>query len=505
MSVLLLVLLALPGGLATTLLARRHAVGFAVGLATALACVVAAASIDAADVVPVAGALIGGSDGLRTLGVAWAVSVLLFGVIDALIGGGPGILGPSLVGLAFGVIGLAVPDPGIAFALLGAGALLTAVVPMVGVRDSILFGDGLGTGTIRPLIASAFLSLFVVAWGASPAGPFSAVGPIGGIDPSLELAMGLALLTMVAAVALRLGAIPGHVWVARYAEVMPASAVPPLLGWGAAAFVLVALGWVDVTLSPAAASLGTERVVIAAVAAASIVLGGLAALLHDDIEHVLAYSIVQDAGIALLAFATTGPTAAAAGRDWILAAVAVKAGLAAWVHVVRSTFETNRRADLRGWARRAPLLGIAFAIVIIGAIGLPTFAGFEARATLLRLALPGPVSTLVLIAAFAPVIFLGRLLIDGLGSLSTPVRDAAGVAPEAGRGRAGAWAGNRTPIRVVPSVIRANRLPLAAASAVLAALVGLAVAVGGLGSTALQGGPSGQDIGPTSSSTVDAP
>ena len=345
----------------------------------------------------------------------------------------------------------------------------------------------------------------VVAWGASPAGPLNAVGPLGDIDPSLELAMGLALLALVAAVILRLGAIPGHAWAARYAEGMPASAVPPMLGWGAAAFVLVALAWVEVTISPTAAGLGTERSIVAVIAVASIILGGIAAVLHDDIEHVLAYGIVQDAGVALLAFAASGPTASAAGRDWILAAVATKAGLAAWVHVTRSTFGTNRRAELRGWARRAPILGIALVIVLIGSIGFPTFAGFEARATLLRLALPSPVSTLALIAAFAPVFFLGRLLAAGLGAMTTRVRDASGVALVTGPGKAGAWAGDRTLIRIGPAVVRANRLPLAAGTAVIVGLVGLSVAIGGLASTAVTDGSRGAESGPAASSVVGAP
>lgn len=505
MSVLLLVLLALPGGLATTLLARRRPTAFAVGLATAVGCVLAAASIDAADVVPVAGSLIGGSDGLRTLAVAWAASILLFGIIDALIGAGAGVLGPSLVGLAFGAVGLAVPDPGTGFALVGAGALLTAVVPMVGVHAGRELRTRIGIEAVRPLAGSAVLSLLVVAWGASPAGPFSTADPLGEIDPSFELAMGLVLLVLAMAVVLRLGAVPGHAWVARYADAMPASAMPPLLGWGAAAFVLVAIAWVEVTISPTTAPLGVERGIIAVVAAAGIVLGGIAAVLHDDIEHVLAYSIVQDAGVALLAFAATGPTAAAAGRDWILAAVAVKAGLAAWVHVTRSTFGTNRRADLRGWARRAPLLGAAFTIVIIGAVGLPTFAGFEARAALLGLALPGPIATLVLIAAFAPVVFLGRLLVDGVGAMSVPVRTASGVSVVVGRGPSGAWAGDWTPARLVPTVVRANRLPIAAVAALLSALVGLSLAIGGLGSTTVGTMPTDGGSGPAASSDVGAP
>lgn len=505
MSVLLLVLLALPGGVATTLLAQRRLIAFAVGLVTATACVVAAASISAADVVPLAGSLIGGSDGLRTLGVAWAASILIFGAIDALVGAGAGILGAALIGLAFGAIGLAVPDPGVGFTLLGGGALLTAVVPMISLRAMRATGARIGIGAMRPLIGAAFLSLLVVAWGASAAGPLLAVGPLGGVDPSLEVAMGLALLALVTAVILRLGAIPGHAWVARYVDAMPASAIPPLLGWGAAAFVLVSIAWVEVTIAPTNAPLGPERAIVALAAMASIVLGGIAAVLHDDIEHVLAYSIVQDAGVALLAFASAGSAAATAGRDWIIAAVAVKAGLAAWVHVTRSSFGTNRRADLRGWARRAPILGVAFVIVLVGAIGFPTFAGFEARATLIQQAIPSPLSMLVLLVAFAPLVYLGRLLVDGIGAPSRIVRSAPGVDIILERSAAGGWTGARTPIRLALSLLRANRLPLAAAAAILAAVVGLSVSIGGLGSTAQGQGASGDGAGSTPSGAVVAP
>lgn len=505
MSVLILVLIALTGGLVTSLLASRRNPAFAVGIATAVVSAIAAASIDAADVVPIAGSLIGGSDGLRTLAVAWAASVLLFGILDALLDFSPGVLGPSLVGLALGASALAVQDPGIGFALVGAGAVLTAVIPISMARVDTETGPALAVRTLRPLIASVIVTLLVVAWGASPAGPFNATGDSGVIDPTLELTMGLALLALAAAVVLRLGAIPGHAWVARFAEAMPASAVPPLLGWGAAAFALVALGWIDVTLEPLAAPLTVERSIVTIVAIAGIALGGLAAILHDDIEHVLAYAIVQDAGIAMLAFATSGATAASAGRDWILAAVAVKAGLAAWVHVTRVTFGTNRRLELRGWGRRAPLLGVALGLVIMGAIGMPTFAGFEARATLIRLAVPGPAGIVVLLTAFAPIVFLGRLFVDGLGAAATPVREATGIRPDLDVGRSVVWAGDRTPRRIVPALVRTNRLPLAAATAILATIVGLSVSIGGLGSTTLSDVPLGGDGGANASSIPVSP
>jgi formate hydrogenlyase subunit 3/multisubunit Na+/H+ antiporter MnhD subunit len=502
-SVLLLAALAVAGGLATGLLAGRRG-AFAIGLVAGFGCIVVAASIRAEDTVPLAGSIIGGSDGLRTIALAWAISTFLFGLIDGLLGDGPSALGPSLVGLGGGALGLSVADAGIGFAILTAGAVVAAVLPIAMVRGGPVAAPGLGLRTLRPVVAAGAVAMLAVAWGASPVGPFAAAAPLGEIDPALATSLGLALLGIAAAVAVRMGSIPAHAWIARFTEALPASAVPPLLGWGAAAFTLVAIGWVDLTIAPAGASLGSERVVVAIVAIGSIVLGGIAALLHDDIEHVLAYAIVQDAGVALLAFATLGGQAADAGRDWIIAAVAVKSGLAAWVLVSRATFRVHRRTDLRGWARQSPLLGVALLLVTAGAVGLPGMAAFDARSTLIRLAVPGPVGVLVLAAALAPLIFLGRLLLAGADPMSAEVRQAAHAGVRVRGGRADGWADDPSLVRLASTIVRANRFPIAAAAAILVAVVGFSLAVGGLGSTAV-GGPTGNQPAPSASATVAAP
>ena len=483
MSVLLLVIVAIAGGVATSLIGIRRA-AFAVGLATAVAAVVAAFSIGAEDTVPLAGSIIGGSDGLRTLAVAWAASSLVFGTIEGLLGRGPEVLGASLIGLGVGALSLSTPDTGVGFALLTGGAVVTTAVPVARRRAESGQSGRADVSLLRPPLVAGLLGLLAVAWGASPIGPFAAADPLGAPEPGLEASTGAGLIAIALAVLVRLGAVPAHVWAARFTKAMPASAIPPVLGWGAAAFGLLSLGWVDVTIGAANADLTWPRLVVAFFGVASIVLGGMAAILHDDIEHVLAYAIVQDAGVALLAFASARPEAAAAGRDWLLAAVAVKAGLAAWVLVTRATFGgAHRLGALRGWARRSPVLGGAFVLVMAGAIGLPGTAGFEARATLIGLAVPGPLHLVIGLAAFAPAVYLGRILYTGLGAMAEEVR---GATPDSGR-LMGAptlgWTGPSSALRSIPATVRANRYRLAAAGAALAAVIGLGAMVGGLAST----------------------
>jgi NADH-quinone oxidoreductase subunit N len=486
MSVLLLAVLTIPGGLAALLSFGRPRISVAVGGATALLAVAVAATIGAHDAVPLAGTIVSGSDGLRTVALAWAAGIALLGLADVLVGSGGATLGPSLMALGTGVLALSVADAGIGFALLTAGGMAVAIGPLAWLPGAGSDLAVLGLRFLRPLAIAGLLGLGAVAWGASAVGPFFAT-PLEGGDPAMEVAIGLGFLTVVAAVAIRMGAIPAHVWASRLAEAAPMSAVPATLGWGAAGFALVALAWIDVTIAPAAAPLFAERGLVTLVAATSVLLGGLAAILHDDIEHILGYSIVQDAGVALLTFGVIRPDAAQAGRDWLIGMVAVKSGLAAWVLVTRSTFGVRRLSELRGWARSSPLLAVALGLVVLGAVGLPGMATFAARSLLTDAAVAAPFNLFVLLAAFAPVVYLGRVVVVGLDPMSDAVRGAEGTRPRLRGIRPAGWTTSSVVVvaRAMPAAIRTNRFVLAAGSAVLVAVIGLAVATAGAGSSAL--------------------
>src|SRR6185436_19067304 len=324
--------------------------------------------------------------------------------------------------------------------------------------------------------------LAVIAWSASAAGPLGAAGGPVSVEAGAEVSLGLALLVMVAAVAVRTGLIPLHVWAARFMEGVSPLAVPAAFAWGSAAFVLVALEWSQVTLTPAAAG-DAERFLIILVAMTSVVLGGLAAMVHDDVEHVLGYSILQDAGVAVLAFASLDPSVVAAARNWLVASATVKTALAAWASVVRTTYGGHRLDDLGGWARNSPALGVAFAGILVAAIGLPNMALFQARSDLVESAMPGVGTIVALVIAAMPAIYLGRIAIAGLAPVSTAVAAGLSGRPRWRGGRAAGWSGGPVTqaIRAVPGELRANRAPLMALGVLALAVMALLTATGGAG------------------------
>src|SRR6185369_11968461 len=141
------------------------------------------------------------------------------------------------------------------------------------------------------------------AWLARPLGDLVSVPAV----------FGAAYLAFAAAVAIRFGSIPFHLWAARVADAAPGAALPLLIAWGPAAFAAVALSWIDQSVAPlavplavdpsVAVPLANERALVAGIGAITVVLGILAAGIQDDLEHVDGYTIIADAGFVVLGLA----------------------------------------------------------------------------------------------------------------------------------------------------------------------------------------------------------
>jgi formate hydrogenlyase subunit 3/multisubunit Na+/H+ antiporter MnhD subunit len=485
MTLLALASIALGAGLATILLGgERRRPALAIGLVGSLVVLGLALAMPAEESLAIGGVGVVSTPVVRAMAVAWSASLAVLGLLEIGLGLRPTVVGPSLVGLAVAGVALATRDPATSVAALAAGGVAGVVVPgLSGWIDRADPAARLMTtsrGTLA-IFGSGLLALAVIAWGASAAGPLVG-GPPVGVEPAGRLGLGLALLGIVAAVAIRCGLIPLHVWAARFMEGVSPLAIPAAFAWGSAAFVLVALEWSQVFLGPMAAG-DVERLLIVGVSLVSIVLGGLAAMVHDDIEHVLGYSILQDAGVALLAFASLEPEVVAAARNWLVASATVKTALAAWAAVVRTTYGGHRLAGLGGWARHAPVLGLAFVGILVAAIGLPGMAIWDARDALVGGAIPGVGGILAVVVAAMPAIYLGRIALAGLAPVAAAVAAGPSGRPSWSGGRAMGWsAGSRTRVvRAVPGELRANRAPLIALGVIALAAMALVTAIGGAG------------------------
>jgi hypothetical protein len=483
-TLLILAAVALGTGLATILLAAgRRPLALAVGLIGSLTVLALALVMPDTESLIIGGVGLVSTPVVRALAVAWSAGLAVLGLLELAVGGRPTVVGPSLIGLSVAGIALATRDPASSMAALAAGGVAGVVVPgLAGWLDGPDMPSRLPTthrGTLA-ILGSGLLGLIAIAWGASAAGPLG--GGASAFEPSAELGIQLALLVIVGAVAIRTGLIPLHVWAARFMEGVSPLAIPAAFAWGSAAFVLVSLDWSQVALGTAAVG-DLERWLIVFVSMVSVVLGGLAAMVHDDVEHVLGYSILQDAGIAVLAFASLDPTVVAAARNWLVASATVKTALAAWAAVLRTTYGGHRLDDLGGWARHSPALGVAFAGILVAAIGLPGMALFEARTQLVSAAMPGFGQVVALLIAAMPAIYLGRIALAGLAPVGVAVAEGPSGRPRWTGGRAAGWSEGpwRQVLRAVPTELRANRVPLMALGVLVLAVMALLTATGGAG------------------------
>lgn len=392
-----------------------------VGLLGLVAAVVAAQVMNPAESI-----VIGSGSGSGAL--ATTAYIRLFLVLGSVAGLALGIAGlasgsrrdaPAVTLVVLGTAGLTMGlvDPRAAVLVATAGGLFGVFVTLV--PSGGRAGATIGIRETRAVVVAGTLAIAATAWIGRDLSQLSAQ----------PVVFGLAYFAFVIAVAMRFGAIPFHLWAARLADVVPETALPVLTALAPASLAVVALAWIDASVAPLALDLGPFRGLVLAIALASIVLAAVAAFVQDDLEHVLGYSIVGDAGVIILALAALSPDAWTPARTWILSYIVARSAFAAWTAGVRSAFFTGRVADLRGWARRSPVLAVAFGLVMIATVGFPGLATFEARTALVRLSLDGPLATVIGLAMLAPLLYYGRLLAIGLARPDGVVRAAEAWSP----------------------------------------------------------------------------
>lgn len=421
MSLAVYLVVTFVGAIAAWLTRERGALSVLVGVGGLLAATVAAVAINPGEAVAMGGGELATTAYLR-----------LFLILGSVIGTGLAITGlagrthrdlpaVTMATLGFAALTLGLADPRAAVLAGTAGGLCGAVLAIRPGGDRT--GATLAIRDVRAVVVAAVMALSATAW----------IGrDLDQLDAS-PVVFGLAYLAVAMAVAIRFGAIPFHLWAARLTEAVPETGLPIVTVLAAAPFAIVGLAWADSSIAPLLVDLGAERGIVLAVAVASIVLAALAALVQDDVEHIVGYSIVGDAGVALLALVSLDPDAWAPARTWILALVVARSAFAAWAGALRVHLRSGRIVELRGWIVRSPILAVAFGLIVVASIGVPGMAAFEARSALVGLAVDGPLSILVVLGTLAPLAYYGRLLSVGLGRPDGPPDPEVGWRPRATR------------------------------------------------------------------------
>ena len=217
----------------------------------------------------------------------------------------------------------------------------------------------------------------------------SAVGQATGDTPFGNYALFVGIILMIAGFGFKLSAAPFQMWVPDVYE----GGTPPVVGFlsvasKAAAFAVVIrvffTGFFDVALD--------WGILIAGLAAASMVIGNLVAVVQSNVRRLFGYSAIAHAGYILVGVAAgvksddgifKAPQFAAIGPDSVLFYLAsyAAANLTAFfaITMISSKIKSDQISDYSGLSSRNPILAIVLALSLLALIGVPPTGVFIAK------------------------------------------------------------------------------------------------------------------------------
>ena len=226
------------------------------------------------------------------------------------------------------------------------------------------------------------------------------------LRPGLLYAGGALLLV---GFAFKVAAVPFHLWSPDVYEGAPT----PVTGYMAAVVKVGAFAaLIRVLISALGTQLGTWRPIVWALIVLTTLVGASLALVQRNVKRMLAYSSINHAGFILLGV-WAGTTRGSAAALFYLATYApvVVASFAVLTLVGGEGDDQHSIDHYRGLARRQPLLGAMFAILLLSQLGAPLTTGFYAKFAVLGAAVDaggGPLALIALLGAAIAAFFYLR-------------------------------------------------------------------------------------------------
>ena len=256
------------------------------------------------------------------------------------------------------------------------------------------------------LLMGGFASAFVLygmalVYGATGSTVLPAIARAAGGDSGNNLLL-LGVLLMGVGFAFKVSAAPFQMWTPDVYEGAPVAVTAFMsVGTKAAAFAIIIRVFLE-GLPGLSADWGAF---LAFVAAASMVIGNLAAIVQSSLKRLLAYSGIAQAGYILVGVLGAHGAGQAAVLFYLVAYLFMNLGaFAVLVVLAGPTADRDRMADLDGLGRRNPGLALVMTVFMLSLAGFPPTAGFIGKFFLFSAAVAGGYTWLVVIAVLASVV-----------------------------------------------------------------------------------------------------
>ena len=224
------------------------------------------------------------------------------------------------------------------------------------------------------------------------------------------LVAGMALLLV--GFAFKVAAVPFHLWTPDVYQGAPS----PVTGYMAAVAKAGAFaGLLRVLLGTFGTETATWQPIVYAMAAASLVLGAVSALPQRNVKRMLAYSSINHTGFILLGVEAATLAGVGASIYYLFAYSIMTVGTFGVITLMGGAGDGEHDLSrYRGIARRQPLLGVPFVILLLAQAGAPFTTGFLAKFGVVSAAVQAgswPLAALAMATAAVAAYFYLRLAV----------------------------------------------------------------------------------------------
>lgn len=237
---------------------------------------------------------------------------------------------------------------------------------------------------------------------------FNGIAAVLGNTSDLPMPIGIAFMMILIAIGFKVSLAPFHMWTPDVYEGAPTpvtaflAAAPKIAG-----FVLL-LNFVATVFS-SHSSLWTP--VLSAIAILSILVGAFAALFQRKLKRILAYSSISHMGFALLGFLSLNAQGFENIFNYLIIYVIMTIGAFAALLTLRKRGQLLENIDdLTGLSKDAPLIALCMTVLLFSLAGVPPFAGFFAKLSVIQNAVSGEHYSAVVLAVLGSVVSAGYYL-----------------------------------------------------------------------------------------------
>jgi len=212
----------------------------------------------------------------------------------------------------------------------------------------------------------------------------------------------LGIVLMGVGFAFKVSAAPFHMWTPDVYQGAPIPVTAFMsVGTKAAAFAMIVR-----VFSEGLPHLAPEwQTLLAFVAATSMVVGNLMAIVQTSLKRLLAYSGVAQAGYILIGVIAGGPSGLEAVLYYLFVYMFMNFGAFAVITLLAGPEgDRDRFADLEGLWRRSPVLAVAMSVFMLSLAGFPPSVGFFGKLFLFTAGVSAGYTWLVVLAVLMSVV-----------------------------------------------------------------------------------------------------